>query len=220
MNKFDTLVEEVEKSLVLEAPDYFPDEKIKEDYDVEKNQDLIKIKKTSKKLEDFINHEVFLNETSEAYKKVFIFNFVKDGKNQSRVVIFEEKTTEYFFVKSKKPPIVSTNYILESVSQLKTKENVGLTRSIVLDYLPKFFPFLISGPSCNSDGKDFWQQILNQALERGFKVESLSKQRTTNFEPETFEDHLVNDPLNKKQYKRGSASIASKKLFKITFDEN
>ena len=220
MNKFDTLVEEVEKSLIAEAPDYFPDEKLKEDYDVEKNQDIIKIKKIGKKLEDFVSHEVFLNKTSKTHETIFVFNFIKDGKNQSRIVVFEEKVTEHFFVKSKKLPIVSTNYILQSVSQLKTKENVGLTRSIVLDYLPKFFPFLISGSSCNSDGKDFWQQILNQALERGFKVESLSKQRTTNFEPETFEDHLVSDPFNKSQYIRGSSSTASKKLFKITFDEN
>ena len=220
MKKFDTLVEETEKSLITEAPECFPDEKIKEDYDVEKNQDVVKIKETSKKLEDFANHEVFLNKTSEAHKKVLIFNFIKDDKNQSRVVVFEEKVTEHFFIKSKKPPLVSTNYILESVSQLKTKENVGLTRNIVLDYLPKFFPFLISGPSCNDDGKNFWQQLLNQALEKGYKVESLSKQLTTNFKPETFEDHLVSDPFNKKQYIRGTASVASKKLFKITFDEN
>ena len=220
MKKFDTLVEEVEKSLVLEAPKYHENVVLSKEHTAEDSEDATKAKKDGKKMKDFEGHETYLLEKNLGGRTIrYTFCFFKNNKCRCVINIDHIKIINPPTSIGKQPHGTTDEFVLYTADQRKEDQNLGLARKIVLNYFSKLFPSLISGEDANRFGKPFWKKLLTGALEKGFEVKGSLNKVEHDFKPENFEKYWlsdkINDPLELSH--NSDKTLARSKYFKIIF---
>jgi hypothetical protein len=220
MKKFDTLVEEVKKSLITESPNYHKNLPLAKEHTVTHSENVAETKKYGKRLEDFEDHQVYLLEKDIAGQtKLYVFCFFKNKQCQCMLKVQHEKTIDRDASKWKPSPGLVDEFTLLTADQRHEESNLGLARKIVLNYFSKLFLSLISGEDANDFGRPFWEKLLKGALEKGFKVFGSLSRREHEFKPEDFEKYWLKDDFKEL---RNPADIRTKtsaggKYFKIVF---
>jgi hypothetical protein len=220
MKKFDTLVEEVEKSLISEAPDYHENAVLAKEHTAEDSEDAAKAKKVGKKLEDFDGLETYLLEKNLGGRtRRYTFYFFKNNKCQCVINIDHIKIINPPTSIGKQPHGTTDEFILYTADQRKEDQNLGLARKIVLNYFSKLFPSLISGEDANRLGRPFWKKLLVGALEKGFEVKGSLNKEEHDYKPENFEKYWlsdkIDDPLELSH--NSDKTLARRKYFRIIF---
>jgi hypothetical protein len=92
---FDTLVEEVEKSLISEAPNYHKNIPLAKEHTVTHSENVAETKKCEKRLKGFGDHQVhFLEKKIAGQAKLYVFCFFKDKQCQCTLRVQHEKTVD------------------------------------------------------------------------------------------------------------------------------
>ena len=220
MKKFDTLVEEVEKSLMTEAPDYHENAVLADEHTVAHSEDVAEAKERGKKLEDFEGLEVYVLERNITERmKHYIFCFFENNQCECMVKIYHTKHINPPVSIGKRPVGTTDEFVLYSADQRHEEQNLGLARKIVLNYFSKLFPSLISGEDANRFGRPFWKKLLVGALEKGFVVKGSLNKQEYDYKPEDFEKYWLSDkiadPLELSH--NSDKTLAKRKYFRIIF---
>ena len=220
MKKFDTLVEEVEKSLMTEAPDYHENAVLADEHTVAHSEDVAEAKERGKKLEDFEGLEVYVLERNITERmKHYIFCFFENNQCECMVKIYHTKHINPPVSIGKRPVGTTDEFVLYSADQRHEEQNLGLARKIVLNYLSELFPSFTSGQDANRFGRPFWEKLLRGALEKGFKVVGSLNKEERGFKPNDFEKYWLSDRvIDPAELSHVSnKTLAGRKCFKIIF---
>lgn len=192
MGKFNELYNQI---LFVESPQYHDANFNKDMQTLEVNTKRAqKTIQDSKKIDTFKNNDVFVREyTGDPDRITYVF--IKDDTINAEVEISQKRTNTFTL----------------GVWQYNKPENKGFVRSVFLDFLPKYYNSIVSDMVANKFGKEFWKKLLQDCINKGYKVTVLEKQKELKYTPEMFEQYWKSNIVD------DSTVMPGEKLFKITY---
>lgn len=192
MSKFNQLYSQI---LFVESPQYYDASFNKDMQTLEVNTKRAqKTIQNSKKIDTFKNNDVFVREyTGDPDRLTYIF--IKDSIINAEIEISQKRT----------------NTFILGVWQYNITENKGFVRSVFLELLPKYHNSIVSDMVANKLGKEFWKKLLQDCINRGYKVTVLEKQKELEYKPEEFEQYWKGNIVD------DSTVMPGEKLFKIIY---
>ena len=200
--RFDETIDSFLKtSFFVESPMYY--EGIFNDNmnDVEHNKEI------TKKI-------VSNNNPFEKFENLIVYK-ISDGFDEDQVtfcIVNNDIVEAFMEIASNKG-----NHFSRGVWQRKAKENTGLIRRFILEFLPKHYDSIISDKTSNKLGIAFYKRLLSDCTKKGLKVTVLkgSFKNETPFDMEKVETYWHN---TEKDIPTHPTFVTNKdELFKIYF---
>lgn len=192
MGKFNELYNQI---LFVESPQYHDANFNKDMQTLEVNTKRAqKTIQDSKKIDIFKNNDVFVREyTGDPDRLTYVF--IQDNTINAEIEISQKRTNTFTL----------------GVWQYNKPENKGFARLVFLEFLPKYYNSIVSDMVANKLGKEFWKKLLQDCINRGYKVTVLEKQKELEYKPKEFEEYWKSNIVN------DSTVMPGEKLFKITY---